>query len=210
MRDAHPNLQAWQAARSLGDIGELTARWIEGALGFHPCYGSGIDSETISLRTILAQFNRQGFVTTFSQPAEAIDEFGSGQRACVDGYAEGDLAKRLAALGLYTDLLVLIYEPDVSWGYQIPVSVYEFHPHTWCGAHDGFEELECFADTCSKEAMASLQQAWKVTVIDLQWGRESFLWEQVATILRGPGDSTKPYSVVPSPDLELDRDFVYY
>ncbi len=45
--------------------------------------------ETEPLREVLAAINRNGFVTTFSQPGEAIAKKGVGQRAAVEGWARG-------------------------------------------------------------------------------------------------------------------------
>jgi uncharacterized protein DUF6919 len=163
----------WSEAKTLEDLGEVTARWIEGRVSFHPCYCADIDTETRPLQEKLAYFNRNGLVTTFSQPAEQLDEEGYSQRACVEGYAREEIAKKIAVLGLYTDLLVLIYPPDWQGGYQIPITLDEFHPFTWCGGVWGYRELECFAEDCSSEAMESLKSAWKVVVIDYGGGEKT-------------------------------------
>jgi hypothetical protein len=197
----------WRGAKTLEELGDLTAKWIEGSLSYHPCYGGGIDGETEPLQEVLTFFNRNGLVTTFSQPAEPLDEEGFGQRACVEGYAREEVAKRIAALGLYTDLLVLIYPSHIEWGYQIPISLQEYQPFTWCGPCWGHEQLECFEEDCSTEAMDSLASAWLVVVMDLQWGRENHLWDHVRNALINPPD--KPFDVTPSPDLDLDKDFVF-
>jgi hypothetical protein len=136
----------------------------------------------------------------------AIDEEGFAQRACVEAYACERLAKRLAALGLYTDLLVLIFPADVSWGYQIPITLSEFQPFTWCGSNGGQQELESLKEYLSEDAMDSLSSAWKVIIIDLQWGREDYLWKHVHEALTKPPD--KPFSVVPY-DEGLGTDFVF-
>jgi hypothetical protein len=196
----------WLEAKTLDELGELTARWIEGTLPYYPFYGGPIDAETDRLQNTLASFNRNGLVTTFSQPAEPLEEEGDAQRACVEGYAREELAKRLAALGLYTDLLVLIYPADVAWGYQIPITLAEFHPYSWCGSCGGQEELESLRAHLSEDAMASLSSAWKVVVIDLQWGRENHLWGHVNDVLTKPPN--KPFSVAPY-DEGLGTDFMF-
>jgi hypothetical protein len=196
----------WLGAKTLDELGELTARWIEGTLPYYPFYSGTIDPETEALQGKLADFNRHGLVTTFSQPAEPLDEDGFAQRACVEGYAREELAKRLAALGLYTDLLVLIYPADVTWGYQIPITLSEFQPFTWCGSNGGQEELDRIKDYLSEDAITSLASAWKVVVIDLQWGREDYLWDHVYDALTKLPD--KPFSVAPY-DEGLGTDFVF-
>lgn len=199
--------ELWRGAKTLEELGELTAKWIEGDLPYHPCEGGGVYEETKPIQEVLVFFNKNGLVTTFSQPAEPLDEKGFSQRACVEGFAREDVAKRIAALGLYTDLLVLIYPPDVEWGYQIPITLSEYQPFTWCGPSWGNEQLEYFKEECSTEAMESLASAWLVVVMDLQWGRENYLWEHVRHALTNP--PAKPFNVTPSPDLGLDKDFVF-
>ncbi|HEU0143684.1 MAG TPA: hypothetical protein VFQ47_02755 [Nitrososphaera sp.] len=206
MSNKNDGERLWLEARTLDELGELTARWIEGTLPYYPFYGGTIDPETEPLQDKLAYFNRNGLVTTFSQPAEPLDEEGFAQRACVKGYAREELAKRLASLGLYTDLLVLIYPADVAGGYQIPITLSEFQPFTWCGSNRGQEELESLKEYLSEGAMESLSLAWKIIVIDLQWGREDYLWNHVYEALTNPPD--KPFSVVPY-DEGLGTDFVF-
>lgn len=206
MSNEHNQDDLWGEAKTLEELGEVTARWIEGSVSYHPCYRADIDAETRPLGKKLAYFNRNGLVTTFSQPAEPLDEEGFSQRACVEGYAREDVAKRIATIGLYTELLILIYPPDWQGGYQIPITLDEFHPFTWCGGVWGYEEFECFAEDCSPEAMEELKSAWKVVVIDLQWGRENYLWNHVYDALTKPFD--KPFDVTPA-DKGLGTDFIF-
>lgn len=55
-------------AVTLGDMGELTAQWLEGKLRVHPAYAGEPDPETEGLNEVLARCNRAGFITDFSQP----------------------------------------------------------------------------------------------------------------------------------------------
>lgn len=87
MADKQEPTRTWEDARTLEELGEATAKWIEGKVLFHPCYAGTIDDETESIVETLAFFNRNGFVTTFSQPARALDDCGYSQRACVQGFA---------------------------------------------------------------------------------------------------------------------------
>lgn len=56
----------WRDARTLADLGELTARWLEGTVGSVPgtVPGCGPDEETGPLVAVLATANRAGFVTS--------------------------------------------------------------------------------------------------------------------------------------------------
>ncbi len=201
------NAELWKNAKTLPEIGELTTRWIQGTLPLHPCYGDSPDEETESIQKYLINFNQNGLITTFSQPAENLDEEGYAQRAALEGFAEENTAKKIAALGLYTDLLVFIYPPGIEWGYQIPVSLQEFRPFTWVGTSWGLEDFKCFIEYCSKEAMESLKASWQVVVIDLQWGREDHLWPLVNTALTQPLD--KPFNVNSAHANEGEEEFIY-
>lgn len=110
----------WHEALSLADLGELTAQWLEGAI-WSPWYGgSEPDPETGPLVPLLAQMNRAGYVTDFSQPGEVDADW--AQRAAVTGYCDADNAERLAALSLRTELIVI---SQVSWqesNYQLPIT----------------------------------------------------------------------------------------
>jgi len=61
----------WHSARTLAGLGELTAQWLEGKIGYVPGYGGAPpDEETEPLIPVLAAANRAGFVTIVSQPGE--------------------------------------------------------------------------------------------------------------------------------------------
>lgn len=202
--------EAWGRAASLEDVGELTARWLEGGLDHHPLqFGGGPDSETGPLRETLAAANRRGFVTECSQPGVPTDGAGSAQRAAVQGRARETLARRIGALGLRTDLLVFVFPAgDYRHGYQVPITVEEFRPFSWMGGYFGHEEIEPYAEDCASEAMADLAAAWAVKVIDPRWGREAYLWEHLSAVLDGR-DPGGRFSVEPAPHLGLGDDLVF-
>jgi len=155
-KDEHVDL--WRKAQTFEDLCELMARWIEGELKYQPCYCSeSIDSETMPLRDTLAEYNRKGFLTMDSQPAEPL-EHGCGKRAYVMGYACEDLAKRIASLERHTDLLVLISEPgDCGGNPTIWATVKGLQPTTIVG-RIGFRGLDCFEKDCKEAAMLCLRR----------------------------------------------------
>jgi hypothetical protein len=53
----------WRTARTLADLGKLTARWLEGEITTTPSHLGPPDSETTDLIPTLAAANRAGFVT---------------------------------------------------------------------------------------------------------------------------------------------------
>jgi hypothetical protein len=199
-------LQSWEEARSLSDIGFLTAEWLQGRLDGHPCCFGGPEDESSSIVDVLVALNQGGFVTTFSQPAEPIDETGSGQRAAVSGYAGAPLARALASLTLSGELLVFAYEPNAAGGYHVPISTQDHHPFTWCGLPEGPEELAHFSSVLSPIAVRTLRDAWQVVAIDLKWGRSKLLWRELVRVTRAGKNGI--WTIVPSPDLGLDCDHV--
>ena len=61
---------------------------------------------------------------------------------------------------------------------------------------------------CSEEALASLRSAWKVVVIDPEWGRADYLWDHLVPLLTN-SENPKAYSITPSQDLDLEWGFVF-
>lgn len=200
-------LRSWADAESLEDLGELTARWLQGEGFEHPLYGDGPDGETAEILSDLVVLNRGGLVTTFSQPGEPIDEEGFGQRAAVEGYASEELARRIATVTLHTEVLVFIYEPGWKGGCQVPISIAEHHPYTWCGAVFGAEELTWWGEMCSPQGMLTLLGAWTVVAIDPKWGRKRWLWRELRRITNPRTPGTR-YTIAPHPDLGHPEDHI--
>lgn len=200
-------LRSWADAGSLEDLGELTAGWLQGEGFEHPLYGNGPDEETAEILSDLVALNRRGLVTTFSQPGEPLDDAGFGQRAAVEGCASEEMARRIAAVTLYTDLLVFVYQPGWEGGYQVPITVCDHHPFSWCGAVWGLEERQYLADACSPRGALALYGAWEVVAIDPKWGRKRRLWRELRRItnLRTPGTR---YTIAPHPDLGHPEDHI--
>ncbi|MFB6594774.1 DUF6919 domain-containing protein, partial [Streptomyces diastaticus] len=79
----------WRSARTVLDLGELMARWLEGTIASRPGYQPrfGPDEETAHLVPTLAALCRAGYVTTCSQPGFAgtgADGLWWEQRAAVE------------------------------------------------------------------------------------------------------------------------------
>jgi len=190
--------KAWKQATTFSDLCELTAQFIEERSPFLPGYGAdSVDSETEPLVPYLAAFNHSGFLTTTSQPGE--DHSDLKQRAFVDGFALEGVARRIHRVSLYSELHIVATPPGFPAGFHTPVTVSDFMPHTWTG-FSCFGELEYFEKACGAFAFQELRTAWSVSIIDLQWGRNDYLWPQIAQAIC--------YSEKPHPDLELDCDFV--
>ncbi|WP_460074067.1 DUF6919 domain-containing protein [Streptomyces sp. YKOK-I1] len=79
----------WRSARTISDLGELMALWLEGKIasrpGYQPRYGP--EDETAHLVPTLAALCRAGYITTCSQPGlvgTGVDGLWWEQRAAVE------------------------------------------------------------------------------------------------------------------------------
>ncbi len=192
--------QVWARAQSFAQLCELTIQFIEGVLPFFPTYGSP-NEETNDIKSALVQLNRQGLLTTGSQPAMLKPDY--AQRAWVEGFARKKTALVFAAKSLYSDVHIVVFPPRVERGYMIPITVADGRPYTWAGASAYFELEPCFKKVCNARAMRALTSAWYVVAIDLVWGRKEHLWE-ILLAANQPG-----YSARPHPDLGIEHEFYY-
>ena len=172
------DLTEWDDARTLADLGELTARWLEGTLDWHPNVtpGSGPDNETAELVPVLARLNRLGLVTKGSQPAWLSEE-GDGQRAWVSAFCTEDTVDRIRAAVHGTDLIVIASPPGDETDQAVEISIYDGIENTWGGRPDSVAHIEHFMGYQSPNALDALKAAWQIDVIDPEWGREDLLWD---------------------------------
>lgn len=182
MPDSHTpaDRTLWQSARTLEDLGDLTAQWLEGAITHLPGYlAPGPDEETTPLVHYLAEANRNGYVTDFSQPGTTYPD-GDVQRAAVAGFCTEELAERIAAAVLRTDLVVISTPPGWDNPARIPVTIDGGAAFTWVGSNPpGIAIDHTYGDDCP-DALGALRAAWYVTVFDPVWGREALLWERLS------------------------------
>lgn len=176
--------QLWQSARSLAELGHLTAAWLEGAISFLPAYGRGPDGkirpaqETKSLIPHLARANRHGFVTVTSQPGVKMVD-GCGQRAYVDGFCSAETAVRIQAACQGTDLVAVLTPPTWENPTKIPVSIVDGKECTWVGAATPMVDIAAFYGEDTPRALASLFIACQIAIVDPVWGRAELLWERL-------------------------------
>jgi hypothetical protein len=179
--------KAWASARTLADLGELTAQWLEGRIKSQPGYadGCGPDEETAELIPVLAACNRAGFVTDASQPGMALTAEGWDQRAAVQGFASPQTADRLRdVLGARRSGFIFQAETAslrMSWKTAIPVTRWNGDTYTRFGTRlsrrflrDDWEGYGCTG------AVSELCEALQVTIVDQAWGRDSALWPALA------------------------------
>jgi hypothetical protein len=205
--------RAWESARTLADLGELTARWLEGDLASRPGYlpGAGPDDETRPLVGVLASCNRAGYVTHGSQPGVVgvgEDSTRWAQRAGVQGFASPEVADRIYDVAGQAGLTVILHAPAAlprfrtRYGQVVPVTVHEARPCTWFGAHLSRRHLRdawTGYGICHPHAVEALCAAWQVTVIDPDWGHNDRLWTVLRAALAADTGRPAPGVTVPAP-----------
>jgi len=184
------DVEQWAAARTLADLGELTARWLEGSLGYQPAFEGERPSASEPRVPALIAANRAGFVTHYSQSGLALDEGRGQQRAVVCGFGAEETMHRIGRALLGTDLVALVYPPGGRLdGLQIPVSVSGGLVGTWAGAEMPVADIvEYFGGDCHRLAVEALCASWQATLFDPHWGRDDLLWDR----LRAVADEARP------------------
>jgi hypothetical protein len=172
----------WRDAHTLAAVGELTARWLQGAITYQAAYfGPSPDAETRDLVGVLAAANRAGYVTDFSQPGVPLAG-GRGQRASVSGYCAEEAMARLSVISLPTDLVVITFPPGTESGGQVAVSLADGRECTWLGLPAGPADIDHdYGGDLSPAGLLALRNAWQVHLIDPVWGRDDLLWDTLRT-----------------------------
>jgi Domain of unknown function (DUF6919) len=192
----------WKKARTLDDLGRLSARWLEGEFDECPSYGGPPDPETTGLIPTLAAVNRAGFLTDQSQPGRGERTSWDGlpywQRAAVQGYvANGALARWLCSIaenagelpGFDVGTLWVSMQRATrrrwDWKSAWPVTLGADGVHTSFGYVMPRRHLRWqFGSWCSKPAIDAVCGAWQVTIVDPVWGRNDVLWPALDRFVR--------------------------
>ena len=177
---------AWEGARTLADLGELTAQWLEGRIASQPGYatGCGPDPETAELIPVLAKINRAGFVTETSQPGFANLPGANGgswsQRAAVEGYAEPVVAGPLAERAREAELNVALFKAPVR---RLRRAEYEDFIVTLC---DGQPRTGLASQPRKSQqrdrygvtnALDEIRRAWQLTIASPDYAADTTLWD---------------------------------
>jgi hypothetical protein len=180
-RKVRADRRRWAAARSLPELCELMARWLEGGLSMWPGYDDGADEETVDLIPVLARANRAGFLTDQSQPGcdgPGFDGSRWEQRAAVSGLV-GD-EELLYALGRVAEAhrLTLLVRDVESRGLLAGVTATRVDgaPYTTFGVRLSRRQLRHIWRGVSRPALAEICDAWQVTLVDPEWGSGDRLW----------------------------------
>ncbi|MFD8851872.1 DUF6919 domain-containing protein [Streptomyces sp. NPDC059604] len=156
--------QRWASARTLAEIGQLTALWLEGRIASQPAYepGYGPDSETRPLIPTLAGLCRAGYLTTNSQPGTSGGEY--EQKAAVEGYvSDPGLHRRLVSAAQRAGL-------TVSTGAQIIVTTRNGQPYTAFGGLLGPRDMQAQWSVLGRGAYAELASATQLTIVAPEYG----------------------------------------
>jgi hypothetical protein len=190
--DAEPPVKAdrepWARARTLRELGELMALWLEGKIRYQPGYlAADADDETSELVPVLARINRAGLMTDFSQPGEKLDESGWQQRAALGGYCSEELKDRIKAKLLDSDLVVLTYAPGAVFDYvDLCITAQGDRENTWIGGRLDDKNIDHhYTEDVHPEGVAALHDAWQISVVDAVWGRNDYLWPRLVAAVNG-------------------------
>jgi uncharacterized protein DUF6919 len=174
----------WRSARTLGDLGRLMARWLEGDLQARPGYYGPTDLDTPELTALCAALCREGLITDNSQQGGHWIYQGRSvrARASIDGFADDAVLRSLRGATQGTELIVTArrtrsrrwWRPSNDGGRIVVTEVdgrisTEFGGQLWPGCMEGIW------DGIGKQAYREVMHAWHIAVVDPEWGRNDLL-----------------------------------
>jgi len=179
----------WSTARTLSDLGNLTAQWLEGDLATLAggAYRGGPDEETGPLIPVLAAMNRAGHVTSQSQPGcdgPAFDGRRWRQRAAVMCLTDTQGLQRLTRTAHDAGLLLAVHR-TCSRGpvRDILATTWGGREHTSFGGRVPKAYMRLEYRGCHREAVRAAVDAHQVTLVDPVWGRDTLLWPALTEAL---------------------------
>lgn len=197
-----PSRSAWFDAHSLRDVGDVTARWLEGDVRSQTGYqvGAGPDPETTGLIPALAAANRAGFVTTGSQPGcDGIGYDGEHwqQHAAVEGFADDATLARLQAAVEGTGLRLTFGKAParrIDYSQSVDGMFGAVLSRRYIAAH--YRE-------CASDVVTELQEAWQVCAQDPGYGESTRLWEALDRF-SGRAPAPRPSAVAATSPVPMD------
>jgi len=181
----------WRSARTVQDLADLMARWLEGDIGSQPGYQPryGPEPETADLVETLAACNRSGYLTIGSQPGLITAQV--QQRAAVEGFtADVGMLRRLASLAESTGLLIAWHQIPIgvesAEGFTVTLS--EGEPFTAFGRQLDIRDLDLIWRGCHWTAVDSVIASWQVALVDPEYGRT----DRLLTVLDEAGGRSGP------------------
>ncbi|WP_233149790.1 hypothetical protein [Kineosporia sp. A_224] len=203
-------LQPWRDAACLADLGELTARWLEGSVLEQPAYYGPVDVDedmAPGLTAALITANRTGLVTENSQAGcDEVEDDGSTWRqlAWVSGWATPGLVQYLASAAESRDdveVVAFTRLPDhesagaarVRTEDELVVTWSDGQPFTVDGPRGQGDYHWLYEGLVRPSALAELDAAVQVAVVDPVPGRNT-LWDWLERTLRHVHASPTPVS----------------
>ncbi|OMI34401.1 DUF6919 domain-containing protein [Streptomyces sparsogenes] len=181
----------WKSARSVADLGNLMADWLEGRIPTRPGYcDTQPDEETNHLIPVLAPACRAGLVTTNSQPGHPPVRGYDGrtwrQRAFVEGWiADGALLARIRAAAKRAGMTVVAHGPSSRGGDWIPLTDADDEIQMAAGDYPGHRRMiNTEWRGIGRHATNELCHATHIDLIDPVWGRDDRLWPALANVIR--------------------------
>jgi hypothetical protein len=197
----------WAAARTLGDLAELTAQWLEGRIASQPGYYGRVDvdeADAPGLTDTLAALNRAGFLTRNSQAGydgEGYDGAHWRLHAAVTGFASEAAVAWLRQAVAGRGCRLVVHDCKPRWCVTRGAGVYvtyrddgnRLEPVTNFGTQVGEATIARELYGCGDEAVAAVCAAKQVTVYDTGPGRNDRLWSvlRAAAAAHGLGGVTR-------------------
>lgn len=200
--DPQPGAARWREARTMADLGTLTAEWLTGDLPFHPGCDAiepiiGIDEPV----AVLVLLNHRRMVSTWSQPGcdyqiepnldVDVDYRRLRQRAAVSMLAWDErIADRLVAGSRAAGLRVIDNGPARRWrddsSMAMVATTIDGWPTIFVGPHLSRWTLRRrIFPGVGRWAVRAACDARQITVVDPRWGRTGLLWSTLLRAVEG-------------------------
>lgn len=199
----------WDQVVTIREAGELTARWLEGTMSYHPGYPDP-DPETQEITPALVTLNRNGFFTISSQPGHGPKRGYDGnwwwRRAGVKGFGASGPSWYQVYRTAKDAGLIWISHKKAGWHYfyrgavDVTISVpYEGEPsesdtyyrHIMFGARLSRKTIDTEIMDGHPQAQMMLYHTPQFTIIDPVWGRKDYLWKIVTSAVK---EQRQPYA----------------
>ncbi|MEU3220116.1 hypothetical protein [Streptomyces sp. NPDC006971] len=185
----------WSSARTVAELGELMALWLEGEIASRPGYQPrfGPDEETAHLVPVLAALCRAGYVTTCSQPGLAELGFDGRwweQRAAVElVVTDPALQRRLVEAARAAGMLVRVndYRRGGVQDQPVVVTTADGEPFTAFGGRIGRADMRIQWPELGRQLYGRVAHGTYVSVVAPEYGPAGErLWEILALLTEAP------------------------
>lgn len=163
-------VRSWREAATVGDVLDLSARWLEGRAEFHPAFGVRRGDHLGRLSRPLAGAARAGWLVQDYQPGVSTSE--AEQRAYLVGYASRDLSTWIRNVALDLGLAVDVRASHMTARPAVDVARCGPRVVARIGGRRTGDDLSYYASAGVSPAVLDDIARWPlVTVVDPEWGR---------------------------------------